>query len=386
MEEKSINLQNVSKENIQIIGAELKRRRVNQSKTLVNLSSVCSVSYISKIENGKIIPKYHVLQELCDEQGITKEELDILLMVDSLIIRCVEAMFWDNREKIIESYNKISLLDNYKVNFIKIMYEMIYMHWNKVEELLLSLRIIKDNLSDYDYHLYNLLYMFCENNKNNYPSVYEIFKCFKNCKDNYILALAAKQMFIAVAKYGLEHPQLAYKNYYERYVGLFNYKNEEMHDLYIDSLINGNFELPNIVTKELRVPLRLNYCLSACDFDELNDLLNTYNPTQYEKLLIATAKDEFILGEKIFNKLKLNTLSAKEVILANYCNYINKGLDEELASYIIHVAAPFAVKNNDGIMYKMCLKKLSELSFVVGKYKAVAAMNLTYFKMLEVCR
>ena len=31
---------NISKENIQIIGAELKRRRINQSQTLVNLSSV----------------------------------------------------------------------------------------------------------------------------------------------------------------------------------------------------------------------------------------------------------------------------------------------------------------------------------------------------------
>ncbi len=51
------NIQNLSKENVQIIGAELKRRRINQSQTLVNMSGICSVSYITKIENGKIIPK-----------------------------------------------------------------------------------------------------------------------------------------------------------------------------------------------------------------------------------------------------------------------------------------------------------------------------------------
>ena len=48
------NIQNLSKETVKIIGAELKRRRINQSQTLVNMSGICSVSYISKIENGKI--------------------------------------------------------------------------------------------------------------------------------------------------------------------------------------------------------------------------------------------------------------------------------------------------------------------------------------------
>jgi hypothetical protein len=52
----SIDLKNVSNELYKIIGAELKRRRRAHSKTLTNLSSVCSISYISKIENGKIIP------------------------------------------------------------------------------------------------------------------------------------------------------------------------------------------------------------------------------------------------------------------------------------------------------------------------------------------
>ena len=46
------NIQNLSKETVKIIGAELKRRRINQSQTLVNMSGICSVSYISKIEKN----------------------------------------------------------------------------------------------------------------------------------------------------------------------------------------------------------------------------------------------------------------------------------------------------------------------------------------------
>ena len=386
MENYILNSKNVSKETIRIIGAELKRRRIYMSKTLMNLSGVCSISYISKIENGKIIPKYSVLRELCIQQGITDEELQTLLEVDSLITECIEALFWEDKGKITNIYNKIYMLDNYKVNLIKIMYEISFMHWENVDLLLYSLKSIEDNLTENDFYLYCLLKMFYFNAVNNYPLVYEINKNLKDCKENYLSALAAKQMLVAVAKYGLENPNIAYKNYHDKYLSLFNYSNEDMYELYIDSLINGNYELPMTIKKELKVDLRLKYCLKAKDHLGLDELLKTYHPTQYEKLLIATAKDEFVLGEHIFNKIKLNRLPAKEVIIANYCNYINRGLKDELANYIIQVAAPFALKNNDGVLYKMFLEKLSNLAFVVGKYKAVASMNITYFKMLEKCR
>ena len=104
-----------------------------QAKTLVNMSGICSVSYISKIENGKIIPKYSVLKELCEEQGITSEELDTLLNVDKLIEQTVETLFWNDRNKIGEIYSKVYTFDNYKVSFIKIIYEMMYYHYNIVE-------------------------------------------------------------------------------------------------------------------------------------------------------------------------------------------------------------------------------------------------------------
>ena len=386
MENNILNLNNVSKETIQIIGAELKRRRKYQSKTLVNLSSICSISYISKIENGKIIPKYGVLQELCDEQGISREELNALLEVDSLIDECIEALFFNDKEKIANIYNEIYMLDNYKVNLIKAIYEITYFHFSNVEKLLYSIKCIENVLSKKDFYIYSLLFMYYENENANYPAVYQLYPKLKDCKNNYVLALAAKQMFIAVAKYGLESPHVAYKNYYEKYISLFNFTTEDMYELYIESLINGKHNLPGKIKKELKVELKLKYCLQAKDFEELDELLKVYNPTQYERLLIATAKDDFVLGEKIFMKMKLTSLSAKEAIIANCCNYINRGLDDDLAGYIIHVAAPYALKYNDGIMYKMLLEKLTSLSFVVGKYKAVASMNISYFDMLDKCR
>ena len=385
MEEKEINLQNVSRENIQIIGAELKRRRINQSKTLVNLSSVCSVSYISKIENGKIIPKLNVLRELCEEQGISKDELNTLLTVDDLIDKCIEALFWENREKISDVYNKVYLFDNYKVTLIKTMYEMTYFHWDIVNHLLSSLYIIKDNLEERDFYLYTCLLMRYENATFNYPGVFERYSDMNFCKNDFLMAIASKELFIAVAKYGLENPSLAYQEYNKRYSALFNYSNELMYDLLVETLVRANYRIPETLKKSLKPPMKLEYCLISNDFNELDNLLLKYNPTQFEKLLITTAKKDYSMGEKIYKKLQLNKLCARDFLIASYCNLINKGLDEELATFIIQVAAPAALKENDGLLFKMFLNKLSNISFSVGKYKAVVTMNLTFFKMLEKC-
>lgn len=386
MEEKMIDLQKVSPENIKIIGAELKRRRVTNSKTLINSSSVCSVSYLSKIENGKIISKFHILSDLCEEQGIAQEELITLLKVDSLIEKMIEALFWKDNETIKRIYNEIYLFENYKVNLMKAIYEMIYFHWQNVESLLNSIYVIKDNIEEKDEYLYYYLLMCLENYKYNYSEVYLKYLKFNYCKNPYLLALVDREKFIAVAKYGFENPIYAYEQCSKKYYALFNYNTKEMYELLIETLATLRVKLEDKLIRELKPEIKLKYLLAINEYEDLEELLKTYNPTPFEKLLISTAKNDYATGEKIYKKLQLHKLSASEVMIANYCNLINKGDDEELANYLIQVAIPYVLEQNNGVLFKMFLKKLSTLAFEVGRYKAVAAMNLTYFEMEEKCK
>ena len=385
MEEKMLELQNVSNANIKIIGAELKRRRVTRSKTLVNSSATCSISYISKIENGKIIPKLHILMDLCEEQGLSKKELETLLKVDELIEKSVEAMFWNNKEKITEIYNEICLFDNYKVNLIKTIYEMQFFHWSNVDMMLNSIYIIKDNLEEKDLYLFHYLQMCYSNFVNDYPNVYKLYTEFKFCKNEYLLALAAKEKFISVALYGLENPIYAYEEYCKKYIALFNYATTDMHQLLIETLINQKVEFEENVKNELHPQQKLRYLLALQNIDEIEDFVKSYSLTPLEKLLVATAKNEYSTGEKLYKKIQLHKLCAQDVIIANYCNYINKGNDDDLANFLTQVAFPYAIEKNDGILFKMFLIKLSEISFLGGRYKAVAEMNLKYFEMKEKC-
>ena len=337
-------------------------------------------------QDGKFLMNPGEARVRANEMTKIASELETLLNIDSLIEKCIESMFWNDDGSISNIYKTVSLFDNYKTSFIKVMYEMNYQHWDQVEMLINSLSIIKDNLEGRDYYLYIYLKMCFANAMFNYPEAYELSGKMENCKDNYLVAMSAKQLFVAEAKYGLECPLPAYEDYYKKYASLFNYENKDMYNLLLESLVRGNFNIPEKIKNELDYPLRLEHILVSKNMDALPDLLAVYTPTALEKLMIATAKNEFAQGEKLYKKMQLHKYCARNVIIANYCNYINKADDEGLASYIINVAAPYALNENDGQLYKIFLMKLSNIAFNVGKYKAVAEMNLTYFEMLDKCK
>jgi len=386
MYEQGFDLKLISRETIKIIGAELKRRRILRSRTLDSSQCGYSISYISKIENGKIVPKANILRELCLEQGISDEEITALINVDASIKKCIEALFWDNDNVISKIYDCINTFDNYKANLIKIMYEIRFLHWDKISHLLNSIKIIENNLEEKDYYLYIYLSIFLANKTYNYPKVYELYREMYHCKDDYLCALAAKEMFIAVCHFGLENPLYLYNDYNKKYTSLLNYKVQDMYNLLLETLIKHNYHLPESIQSELKPDLKLRYYIINRQFDKLSELLKEYRPTTYERLLIETAMDDFDKAEKTFKKIQIYKLSAKEIIIANFCNALNMGNDEETAKFIIEAGLDYAKKTNDGVLFKIFLKKLSELSFFVGKYKTVAAKNIEYFEMLGKCR
>ena len=380
------DLKYVSKASLQIIGAELKRRRLMLSKTLDSSRCGCSISYLSKIENGKIVPKYNILCELCEEQGITNSELECLLNIDNSIIESIQYMFWENYKKIHQEYDKISGFDNYKANFIKVFYEMSFMHWDKVKEYLEQMNLIKNVFDEEDRCLYDYLVMCYGNYSHNYPQVYELYGQVKKSKNLYLIALASKELFISVCSYGVDNPIYAYENYHKQYSALLNYSTKGMYQLLIETYVRLGYELPISLENELQDEIKLHYLLSKGDLEKLDLFLKEYRTSQYEKLLIYTFKKEYALAERLYKKLQMTKLSVKEMLIANYCDAINRGDNVILADYLIDTCIPYAIKINDGHLFKVFLNKLSELAFIVGRYKTVVSLNLTYFEMVGKCK
>lgn len=376
----------MSQEIVEIIGAEIKRRRLASYITLEESDCGCSVSYLSKIENGKIIPKFTVLQEICQKRGMTDKELESLVTLDDKISTLIENIFWQNHTEICKLYDSVSMFDNYKCNLIKMVYEMNFYHWGKVENYSNSISIIKSNLKNNDLYLYIYLLMCINNHENNYPEVYLLYKSMKECKNEFLLALASKEMFKAVCNLGIENPIYCYEEFNKRYVSLLNYDTHDMYNLLLETLIKLEFELSESIIKQLKKELKLMYYLTRNDEEKIDEMMYEYKLSNFEKLLIYTRKKDYYNAEKIFKKIEIYKLSAEEIIIVNYCNIINKGNDEELAEFIINTGLDYAKKTNNGQMFLKFLHKLSEISFSVGKYKTVVTMNLVYFNMINRCK
>lgn len=375
-----------SPEIMEIIGAELKRRRLQLAITLEEFECGCSVSYHSKIENGKIIPKYSILKELCEKSGITEAELDSLITLDEKIALVIENIFWEKDLEISKIYESICMFDNYKSNLIKMIYELNYYHWEKVEKHSNSIYIIRGNLKENDLYLYTYLLMRISNHNKDYPEVYSLYKQMKNCKNEFLLALASKEMFKAVCNFGIDNPIYSYEEFNKRYISMLNYQTQDMYELLIETLIKMDYELPETILKHLKKDLKLKYFLVKKDIENIDLYFKENRTTSLEKLLIYTVKKDYAKAEKIYYKLEFNKMSASDIIIANYCDILNRGNNEELADFIIDAGLDYAKKTNDGQLFKVLLQKLSDISFSVGKYKTVAAMNLVYFNMVNRCK
>ena len=89
-----LNRKNKKEDKYSVLGTEIKNRRVSLSKTLSTVSSdLCSKSYISKLENSKIIPNKACLMELCNKLDMSKEKIKYLFSLEDVLYKCLEELF-----------------------------------------------------------------------------------------------------------------------------------------------------------------------------------------------------------------------------------------------------------------------------------------------------
>ena len=74
------------------IGLEIKHRRERRGLTLEQVAGeICSVSYLSKIENSLIVANHFYLHELCKRVNLTDEEIDKLFSIEKYVEEALDA-------------------------------------------------------------------------------------------------------------------------------------------------------------------------------------------------------------------------------------------------------------------------------------------------------
>lgn len=147
------------KEVYKIIGSEIKTKRLLLAKTLSAVSSdVCSISYLCKIENSKIIPNRIYLREICKKLEMQNSKIDALMNLKSSIATCVKAYLNNEPDKIKEKYLDGKSLINYRYKIVEFIYYISIKDLNMANKKVEALVKICSNMTKNDLIIFSTFY------------------------------------------------------------------------------------------------------------------------------------------------------------------------------------------------------------------------------------
>lgn len=151
-------IKNSSRNDFQDIGGYIKKKRKELNVTQDVISNgICSVSYLSKIENNQIIPKEFYVREIMDKLDVDKEyyEKDIN---DSLYLnKLLQGIFYCDDPIIKKTYTEIQMIEhNLTINICKLVY---YVYFGKEDEnqYVMMLENLVNNMNNFELKTYLLL-------------------------------------------------------------------------------------------------------------------------------------------------------------------------------------------------------------------------------------
>ncbi len=369
----------------QYLGAEIKNSRLKMAKTLESMINISkSVSYISKVENNKIIPNKECLEELCDELSINKESLQSMSNFEESLYEAIIAIYNNDTDKITNLYNKYKVFTNVRTDLMKGLY---YLHTNNYKELRIvvkNLNKIESNLIISDYIIYVLICIFDLLNKDEILSVYKIIQILKD-NDNtnqYILLIIKRIEFKIKLDFTISSVGSDFKDLFSDYIKTFN--KEEAMGL-------------NVLYTERKVEI--------CDHRNLKKLFDSINDNKLKFYISLHLNDQSLI-EQYFNNdlpdkylikyyflnndinslnsiIENNNLKKDLLIIANYYKLNIEGNVEILRDYIINICIPYFKQK---CMINELLMIYNELIYInssISKYKESTLISKEIINLIQ---
>lgn len=376
----------VVKENYKIIGSEIKSKRLNLAKTLQAVSgNVCSVSYLCKIENNKIIPNRMYLREICKRLDMQNSKIDALLVLKESINKCVKAFFNNDLEAIEECFLNGKSLINYRYKLIELIYYLSIKNYNLANKKVEALMKLCNTMTESDLVVfsafYGILAFYNQEFEDAVVSLEYAIKFSTNVNiDVYVLAM--KYEFFAYMNLDDSSVIFSYNKLIDALViNGFLDKLDEIHFMMAIYLLRAKSLIEykrvfKLVKKEsYRKSLYLLAKLILNPYLRIKiSWIENVEPFFYYLGLIKT---DFELAKKEIFKLKLTSFS--EHFNPIYLQYLVLETDEERLCYINNVILPIIDKTKCTTLSKFIVNEVSKISKRNSKYK----MFLEFFRKLN---
>ncbi len=140
-------MKKIKKKDVKQLGAVMKYSRLKMRLTLDNLSKgICCISYISKIENGKIVPDYIIARKLFEKLGLDlANTLDIIAA--SNLEKTISSWFYCDKKDIAEAYETVKESTfSTKTSLLKCFYYLQNLMFDDLNNKLLEIETIEKKL------------------------------------------------------------------------------------------------------------------------------------------------------------------------------------------------------------------------------------------------
>lgn len=359
-------------ESYNVVGVEIKDRRLTLSRTLSSLSSeICSVSYLCKIENNKIIPNRYYLKEICKRLQMKDDKVKTLLNLRITLERMVKAFLCKRNDEIREAFESGNGLYNYRYKIIEFIYYISIKDMAQANQKAGEILRLVSTMTNNDLSIFSLFYGILSFYNQDFDMALEDLKALRAYSEE-ILILQTKYKFFVY--FMLNHPCCIFE-----YQGL------------IETLLRCGF-LEEI--DEIQYIMGL-YLLRNKYFMEYKRIFKLIHKPSYRRSLLLLAKlivspglavqEAWIENVEPFfyylGLIKIRPAEAEEKISAMndlsfsvdfnliYLQYMLITDDGERYKFICTTAFPTIERTNDGFAKEYFLQELSKISSRLGRYK-----------------
>lgn len=395
-----------NKNEYQEIGTFIKKRRkeLNITQDVVS-NGICSISYLSKIENNQIIPNEFFIREIMEKLNVETTVTNTMIEDLKYLQALVKSYFYLNEKMIERTYKDIVTLNE---GIVFQLGELIYGVLKEKDDLHIRLSKLENlimNMDDYELKVYLLFTSIYYIQKENYKTALKTLNLIKDIHYNDEFLDSIYHLYSYITKQRLLKKNTSFHHYelatsiFVKYLNIkrsnnillerISYLKDEdikkaeklLEGININSLDEESEAFYNILYAEVLIErgktkdatLKLSNIESDSTFYYLKLVLlyqickmeNDYSVQSEIKTLIKEVEHKNV---KPKNRIYYYTISQEDVV--------------KLKEYLRDIAIPYSIKSSDLSKLKKYTDKIMEICIETSRYKEATQYYQKYDKEL----
>jgi transcriptional regulator with XRE-family HTH domain len=389
------------------IGGFIKKKRKELNVTQDEISKgICSISYLSKIENNQIVPNDFYVKEIMGKLQVNEDVFYKSIKDKEYIQKMIEAYFYMDQDKIESLYEEIKDVEhNIVINLCKLGYH-VYFHHEDKNQYVMMLENLVNNMSDLDVkvYLYFAALYFMQNEK--FKIALEFVLLSRKLHVSHPLLEGLFYELSYYVKQRLLVKNCASEDYYHA-MNIFQKYHNVNRIIYLALKKAQVFAKENprkalqilrtIKVKELSLDIEdfyyyikaqvlfqlAMYQEATLELKHISDNSHYYLRKMILLLQICQIEDDKDMIDSIKQIVKEYTPEKCEMRSKIYYHYLIQETIEDQKEYLRNIAIPFSIKVEDYDFLEKYTEEVMEICQETSRYKEALQYYKKYQKELD---